>query len=375
MSALASMPGFAAGMLLALALASCRPGREGGGAPPPRPPAGVKTAVVGPEDYAWPLRVVGTVIAEESSDLSANVTETVSELHFDDGDQVRQGQLLARLGDAEEEALLASARAVLAEEEREAERLAGLVAEGAAAEARLAERRTSVDIARQRILEAEARIADRRIVAPFDGRVGLRRISPGALVRPGTVIATIDKVDVVKIEFAVPETVLGTVGPGTGIVATTEAARDRTFPGQVETLDSRIDSLTRSVLARARVPNPDLALRPGQLAMVELRLEPRRSLSVPERALVPAGAKQQVFVVHGDGEAARVRLTEIRVGRRKPGQVEVTDGLRAGDRVVTDGLVGLLDGAPVRLAGEYQGPVPALNPERAGAVPAPETTP
>jgi len=350
--------------VMGLMMSACGPQKDAAPAKAVRPPSLVKTAIVGKEDYALPLRVIGTVSADESSDISTNVTETVSELHFDDGDRVTKGQLLARLSDAEEEAAVASAKSILAEEEREIARLAGLVAEGAAAEARLAERGTLADIARQKIREAEAKLADRRIVAPFDGWVGLRRISAGALVSPGTVITSIDKLDIVKLDFGIPETVLGSVAEGAEIVATTESLCNRQFKGRIKDLDMRIDPVTRSIDARAEVANPDLALRPGMLVMIELRLEPRRSLSVPERALVPMGSKKHVFIVSGDAAAPIAKLVEIQTGRRKPGSVEVLEGLQEGARVVTDGLVGLLDGASIRLGGEYQGPVAPMNPER-----------
>ncbi|RFC48028.1 MAG: membrane fusion protein, multidrug efflux system [Verrucomicrobia bacterium] len=351
-------------LVLTVGIAACGSHQTGSPVKTARPPALVKTAAVGKGDFALPLRVIGTVNADESSDISSNVTETVAELFFEDGQRVQKGQLLAQLGNAEEEALLASAKSVLAEEEREIERLRGLVAEGAAAEARLAERRTLAEIARQRIREAEAKLADRRVVAPFDGWLGLRRISAGALVSPGKVITTIDKLDVVKIDFGIPETVLGSIQAGTEIVATTESLQHREFKGRVKHLDTRLDPVTRSVQARAEVANPDLALRPGMLTMVELRLEPRRSLAIPERALVPMGSRQQVFTVGGDSAAPVAKLIEIETGRRVPGSVEVLRGLEEGARVITDGLVGLLDGSAIRLAGEYEGPVAPLNPER-----------
>lgn len=343
---------------------ACGPEEEAAPMKTVRPPAPVKTATVGHGDFALPLRVIGTVNADESSDISSNVTETVTGLFFEDGQQVRKGQILAQLGNAEEAALLASAQSVLAEEEREIGRLGGLVAEGAAAEARLAERRTLADIAKQKIREAEAKLADRRVVAPFDGWLGLRRISVGALVSPGTVITTIDKIDVVKIDFGIPETMLGSVRAGTEIIATTESLKHREFKGRVKHLDTRLDPVTRSVEARAEVPNPELVLRPGMLTMVELQLEPRHSLSIPERALVPMGARTHVFIVDGTPAAPVAKLIEIETGRRVPGAVEVLRGLGKGTRVVTDGLVGLLDGSAIRLAGEYEGPVAPLNPER-----------
>ncbi len=322
--------------------------------------APVLTAKVAKENYALDLDAIGTVRAFESIDISSNVTETVTQLSFNDGDFVKKGTLLALLSDAEEQAMLASARATLAEEEREIERLKNLVKDGAAPEARLAERKTLADIAKQKIFEAEARLTDRRITAPFDGWLGLRRISVGALVTPGAIIASLDKIDVVKIDFSVPETYLGSVKAGTLIEARTDTDRERKYAGKVSHLDSRIDPVTRSIPTRAEVLNPDLALKPGMLVMVRLVVEPKFSLSIPERALVPVGAKAFVFSIQ-DAKAKRI---EVKTGRRKPGFVEIQSGLNEGQMIIADGIVGLQDGATVKVAGDYGGPVKAFNPEQ-----------
>lgn len=322
--------------------------------------APVLSAKVAKENYALDLDAIGTVRSFESIDISSNVNESVTQLSFNDGDFVKKGTLLALLSDSEEQAMLASAKATLAEEEREIERLKNLVKDGAAPEARLAERKTLADIAKQKIFEAEAKLADRRITAPFDGWLGLRRISVGALVTPGTVIASLDKIDVVKIDFSVPETYLGTVKPGTLITARTDSDRERRYEGKVSHLDSRIDPVTRSIPTRAEVPNPDLALKPGMLVMVRLVLEPKMSLSIPERALVPIGAKAYVFAI----EDSLAKRTEVKTGRRMPGFVEITSGLSEGQLIVADGIVGLQDGAAVKVAGDYGGPVKPFNPEQ-----------
>lgn len=204
----------------------------GGAAPPTKGAALVMTTKVGKENFAVDLDAIGTVRAFESTDISPNVTEVITALHFEDGDFVKKGTLLAELSHAEETAMYESARASLAEQDREITRLEGLVKQGAAPEAlRLEERRTQSDIAKQQIREAEAKLADRQIVAPFDGWMGLRRISVGALVSPGTVIATLDKVDVVKIDFSIPETFLAQAKPGVGIETHADALGDAKFPG------------------------------------------------------------------------------------------------------------------------------------------------
>ena len=325
----------------------------------PKGAALVETAAVKKESYTLDLDAIGTVRSFESIDISPNVTEAVTALHFEDGDQVKKGDLLAELSNAEEQSLLDSAKAALAEQDREITRLSGLVDSGAAPEARLEERRTLAIIAKQKILEAEAKLADRQILAPFDGWVGLRRISVGALVSPGTVIATLDKVDVVKIDFSVPETYLESVKPGSAIQARPAHGGAQPFAGTVSQLDSRIDPVTRSVAARAEVKNPKLELKPGMLVIVRLSLEPRVALSIPERALVPVGAKKFVFTAV-DGKAKRLEIT---TGRRKPGYVEVLTGLTEGQSVISDGLVGLQDGAPIQITGEFKGPAAEFNPE------------
>lgn len=319
----------------------------------------VLTTKVIKDNYVLDIVSVGTVRAYESINISANVTETLTSLHFEDGDYVKEGTLLATLSDSEEQAMLASAKASLSEEEREIERIRSLVKDGAVPEARLEERRTLAEIAQQRIREAEAKIADRKIVAPFDGWVGLRRISVGALVSPGTVISTLDKIDVVKIDFSLPETVLGQVKPGARIQTRADGAGDALFEGTISQIDSRVDPVTRSVAARAEIANPDLLLRAGMLVTVKIGLKPSESLSIPERSLVPIGSKQFVFTI-ADGSAKRV---EVQIGRRKPGFVEVTGGLKEGQTIITDGLVGLQDGAPVVESGQFTAPVEAFNPE------------
>ncbi len=322
--------------------------------------AAVTTVKVNKENYATDLSAIGTVQADESAVISPNVTETVMALHFDDGQRVKKGDLLATLSDAEEQALLASAQSSLKEDEREISRLTSLVKDGAAPEARLQERQTMAEVSRQRIREAEAKVADRRITAPFDGVLGLRRISVGALVSPATVIVTLDKTDVVKVDFTVPETALNTLQMGMKIAGVAEAARGTRFEGKLSQLDSRVDPVTRSVAARAIIPNESGALKPGMLIMVQVAMEPRHSLSIPERALVPIGSRSYVFAVV-EGKAKKV---EVQTGRRKPGFVEILSGLTEGQVLIADGLVGLQDGNAVKVTGEFKAPVKAFNPEQ-----------
>jgi membrane fusion protein (multidrug efflux system) len=253
-----------------------------------------------------------------------------------------------------------------------------------------------------RVAAARARLADTYIRAPFAGHVGLRRVSLGALISPGTLITTLDDTSSIKVDFAVPETQVGALKAGQAIDAGTTAYPGRRFTGRVTSVDSRVDASTRSVTVRAAVPNRDGALKPGMFLTVALEVttknnatvvpeeavvseglrhivypvfltvalsqDERPALVIPEEALVPEQARQFVYLVQGRAVAKR----EVTLGRREPGFVEITAGLAPGDRVVIEGTLKLRDGAPIVEADggraadapEPQAPASAENPGR-----------
>jgi membrane fusion protein (multidrug efflux system) len=182
------------------------------------------------------------------------------------------------------------------------------------------------------------------IRAPFGGKVGLRRVSVGSLINPGTTITTLDDTSIIKVDFAVPENFLATLDEGQAVTAQTSAFQGRPFSGKVISVDSRVDPATRSVTVRAAIPNPDNLLKPGMFLDVRLARDERDALLIPEEALVPEQSRQFVFVVSG-GKAAK---REVRIGRREPGRVEVVAGLTADERVVIEGTQKIRDGSPVR---------------------------
>lgn len=324
----------------------------------------VSTARV--EPWVDRLEALGNLEARESVVLTATVTDTVSKIYFDDGDRVEAGQLLVALTQEEETAQLAEARAALAEADRQYRRVATLVEQGTASKSLYDERRREWDTARARLAALESRLADRLIKAPFAGVLGLRNLSPGALVQPGTVIATLDDDRVMKLEFNVPSRYLDLLRPDLAIEASTRAYPDQVFQGSLKAVDSRIDPVTRAVRARALLPNPDRLLKPGLLMHVVLLYNPRQALVIPETALMPAADKQFVFVLEG-AESNKVVKRELQLGSRQPGKVEVVAGLQAGDKVVSDGTLKIRAGQAVKVTGVYDGsqPLPELL-ERAG---------
>lgn len=299
-----------------------------------RPPVPVVVSTPFEYEFADRLEALGTATANESVVITANVTESVSRVHFEDGQEVGAGVLLVELESDEERAQLAEARADRADARLRFERVADLAKRGTESQSRYDEVRTAFDAAEARVAELEARVADRQVRAPFAGLLGLREVSPGALVQPGDRITTLDDVDPIKLDFSVPEIYLAMLETGLEVKAASPAHPDRSFPGRIRAIDSRVDPGTRSVRVRAQIPNADRALRPGMLLTLVLRANPARSLALEEQALVPRGSSQYVVVLDAQDRPRRV---EIQIGRRVPGLVEVLSGLSADSRVVIDG--------------------------------------
>lgn len=283
------------------------------------------------------VEALGTASARDSVVLTARVSDTVRKVAFEDGQLVKKGDLLVALEDAEEQAQLSEAKANLQEAESQFARTEDLVANGNASTAALDAQRRRVDEARYRLIAAEARLNDLRIVAPFDGVLGLRQISEGSLITQNNPITTIDAIDVINLDFSVPERFIATLAPGQTVNARVQAFPDRIFEGVVKTVDSRVNPITRSVIVRAEVKNEDRALKPGLLMTVEVISRRWDGLSIPEEAVVPSGGNDYVFAKNNDvAERKRVKL-----GIRRPGYVEVTEGLEEGDRVVVEGTLRL----------------------------------
>ena len=169
------------------------------------------------------------------------------------------------------------------------------------------------------------------------------------MISPGTTITTLDDLLIVKLDFSVPETFLATLREGLDIESVTPAYPNEVFRGRVTSIDTRVDPMTRTVAIRAEIENEDQRLRPGMLMVVDLIKDRRESLMIAEESLVPFEDQQYVFVVQDDNTVSRVPVT---IGRRRPGSVEILEGLILGDLVVSEGNTALVDGTTVRLLNE-----------------------
>lgn len=319
------------------------------------PPPGVIVAPVRLVEFADRIQALGTLLANESVDLTATVTETISAIHFNDGDRVAKDQVLVEMTSREQHAEMQEAQATTDEAYRQYQRIKPLAAEGTAAESLLDERKRQWETARARLAAIESRLADRLIKAPFEGVVGLRDLSVGALVQPGDLITTLDDDRIMKLEFPLSAIYLEVLRTGLEVHATSRAFAGRNFTGSVKSVDSRIDPVTRSIRVRALLPNPEYLLKPGMLMHVELLKNPRKALVIPEESLQPLGEQQFVFVVAAN---STVEKREIRIGGRRPGLVEVVEGLAAGEQVVTHGHMQIRPGAAVTITATDDGSLP-----------------
>lgn len=331
-------------VLIALCLAGCGGEKE----KKARPPALVEATPIAVTAFTDNVEAVGTALANEQVILSAPVTERIELLNFADGGFVSKGQVIARMAIGQEKAELAAAEATALQASQQLQRLQSLKARGFATGATVEQQIALANSARANADLARAGIGDRTIRAPFSGWVSLRTVSPGAVITAGTPIATVSDISRIKLDFTVPETRLSMIREGMPIRAVSAAWPDRPFNGTIATIDPVIDPATRAVRARAIMPNADKALKPGMLLTVSILSRQRQSLGVPELAVVGDGDERFVFVLE-DRTAKRVKVD---TGIRQNGLVEILGGVKAGQQVVTEGVVKLTDGAPVRLAGD-----------------------
>ncbi len=311
----------------------------------------VKAAAAQTGTVTHDISAVGTLLANESVVIRPEVAGRIAALHFTEGQSVAAGAKLVTLDAAEVQAQLAASRADERLAQQRSDRAAELreknfISQQAMDDAREAHKKTTA-----RRQEDEARLAKTEIRAPFSGMVGLRQVSAGAYLKAGEDIVRLDKIDVMKLDFRVPEVYLGKIRSGQPVSVRVDAFPDQKFSGRVYAVDTTLDEKTRTALLRARVANTGGKLRPGMFARVALDLGSRGdAVLLPEQVLVPRGNKNYVFKVV-DGKAV---LTEVAVGARMPGQVEITRGVKAGEVVVTDGQIKLQDGVPVMVLPEMQ---------------------
>lgn len=302
---------------------------------------------------------VGTARAFESITVTAKVAGIVQEIGFTEGQKIKAGDVLIRFETDERRADIEASVAEIRRAEAQRNELSmrldraqalrrtgsgtGAMVEDLTAQVKTLESAIASAAARRK--GAEARLEDLVLRAPFGGRLGTRSVSLGAYVSPGTRITTLDDLDRIRLDFSVPENLLSYLKPGQAVRARSAAFGDRVFEGKVSVIDPRVDPVTRSVRLTAEFQNSDEALKPGMFMSVALEVRARDdAVVIPEEAVVSEGLRQLVYVVKDDKVERRV----IAMGQRQSGQIEVVEGLSAGETVIVRGLQRVRPGATVK---------------------------
>ena len=290
------------------------------------------------------MRAVGTARAHRSVTLYPPAAGEVAAVHFAPDQRVRKGSVLLELDRRRERLTLELARVRMHSARETLSRYERSAGSGAHAESTVNEARSALEEAEIALRQAEVALSDRQVVAPFDGFTGLTEIDVGERIDTDDDITTLDDRASLLVGFSIPERFLGRVGRGHPVEVATWAARERPFPGEIVELGSRIDPVSRSFIARARVANADDAFRPGMSFAVTLDVLGKRFPLVPEISVRYGRDGAFVWVVRED---AAVRVP-VRIVERQAAAVLVDAALEEGEPVVIEGIQRLRPGLPVR---------------------------
>ena len=312
----------------------------------PRPPETVSAEPARTDDWQPQIAGIGTLTAFQGIDVTPQVGGLVTEVNFESGQDVKQGDLLVKLDTQTQEADMRSIEAELANTESELKRREGLVSKGVVAITELDSLKT-----KKRVLEAtldrrKAEVAQKFISAPWDGRVGLKSIAVGSYLSPGQKIVWLQKIDPIYVDFTVTETDFGRIKLDQKVTATFNAYPDETFTGKITTTDALVSDTNRMITVRAELANPDKKLVPGMYASVLVDIgAPEQVVTVPQTAVTYSLYGDNVFVVvpakkddpNAKDEDLAIERRFVKAGEVRDGRVEIESGLAAGDKVVTAG--------------------------------------
>ncbi len=332
---------------VALRLAFAGDADQKGGPGGARRGQAVAVAIVASRNFSDEIRVLGVARGQRSVNITSSTSELITRVMFTDGQRVAAGTPLVQLEAREEDAGIIEAQARLDQAQRQYDRFQALAERGIAprvtaeaAEADLASARASLSAAR-------ARLGDRVIRAPFAGVLGLTTVTPGTLISPGGVIATLDDTRTIRVDFPVPERYLSVLRPGLPLTATADAYRDEGFSGRILLVDSRINETTRAVTARAEFPNPSGRILPGMMLRVSVAQGQRSSPAAPEAAVQYEGQTAFVYRIAAGDRGETAQRIEVQTGVVEAGFVEILSGIGVGDRIVGSGLNRIQPNAPV----------------------------
>lgn len=327
----------------------------------PPPPATVSTTVAAYDNWQPQLEAVGGLRAVNGADLALEVSGIVEELHFNSGDEVKEGTVLVKLRDDEDVSKLHSLQAVVdlavITYDRGMKQLPSQTISQAAVDADKSE----LAAARANVAEQQALIDKKVIRAPFDGRLGIRAVDLGQYLAAGTIVVTLQSLDPIYLDFFLPQQALDQIRIGQAVSAKVDTYPGQLFAGEISAIEPRVDTASRNVRVRATLKNPDHKLLPGMYATVDIATgEPQRYVTLPQTAITFNAYGNTVYVVDKGGPGANgqpqltARQTFVKTGETRGDQVAVLEGVKDGETVVTAGQLKLRNGAPVAIDNSVQ---------------------
>ncbi|MGA8147985.1 MAG: efflux RND transporter periplasmic adaptor subunit [Gallionellaceae bacterium] len=318
------------------------------------PPQTVSTTVAQESSWQPTVEALGSFSASEQASLSAEVSGLVTAIHFDSGQKVRAGQPLVELNPAPLQAQLAQLEAQAALAEVNLKRDEAQLKIQAISQAVVDTDAATLKSAQAQVREQKALVAQKTIAASFSGQLGIRQVNLGQYLAPGASVVTLQKLDPMEVDFTVPQSQIDLIRVGMKAAVDSSAAPGKTFNATVTAIEPQLDTTTRNLKVRARVPNPKGELLPGVFATVRITEgKPRQYVTLPNAAVAynPYGAT--VFIVKDDGKEAdgKPKLVAeqrfITTGLTRGDQVAVLNGVKAGETVVTAGQLKLRNGSHI----------------------------
>jgi membrane fusion protein (multidrug efflux system) len=359
----------------------------GGAAAPARPPS-VESAKVEVMKLTDDTQAVGSLKSRQGVTLRPEVSGRITQLNFKDGERVKKGQLLVQFDDQLQLAQVKQSQAELSIAQANHKRNQELVAQNFISKRSVDESAANLEVAQAKLSLSQATASRLKITAPFDGMTGIRTVNVGDYLKDGGDIVNIEDVAAVFVDFRLPERFQSKVKKGQKAQVDMDALPGRKFTAVIQAIDPLLDANGRSVGVRACIDNRQNQLRPGMFARVNTVFSEReKAIVVPEEAIVPQAGKQFVIkLLEGadkgtEKETKTTQRVEVKIGIRKPGKVEILEGLVEGDEVVTAGQQRVQkDGTSVKVvelgktggkpAGAPTGAVPTATPAVAAASPA-----
>ena len=316
-------------------------------------PAAVEVARVELARLTDDTQAVGSLRSRQGVVLRPEVSGRITQLNFRDGERVRKGQLLVQFDDQLPAAQLKQSQAELSIATANHKRNQELLAQNFVSQRSVEESAANLEVAQAKLALAQATLARLKVMAPFDGIAGIRTVNQGDYLKDGADIVNIEDIDAVYVDFRLPERFQSKVRKGQSATIDLDALPGRKFTALIQAVDPLVDASGRSVGVRGCIDNRQLQLRPGMFARVTVVFGVRDNARVvPEEAIVPQGQKAYVIkVVDGlEKDSKLSQRVEVKVGIRRPGRVEIVEGLNEGDTVVIAGQQRIQkDGSALRI--------------------------